>query len=116
MAGGLSHINQCIVSLDGLQSVPEAQGRVIDRRVNGVVPGGCVWLSVYFYHSQGVSGDNVGLLAGLGKFLGSLSVPWILGCDANMGPQTSGLVSWCTELGAAIVAPTSTTCAAGKGQ
>eukprot|EP00959_Pyramimonas_sp_CCMP1952_P369925 7747724-Pyramimonas_sp.AAC.1 len=65
MAGGLSHINQCTISLEGLKSVPEAQGRVIARHVNGVVPGGCVWLSVYFYHSQGVSGDNVGLLAGL---------------------------------------------------
>eukprot|EP00959_Pyramimonas_sp_CCMP1952_P293253 6133306-Pyramimonas_sp.AAC.1 len=33
-----------------------------------------------------------------------------------MGPQTSGLISWCSELGATIVAPTSTTCAVGKGQ
>eukprot|EP00959_Pyramimonas_sp_CCMP1952_P113260 2367320-Pyramimonas_sp.AAC.1 len=40
MAGGLAHINQCTVSLDSLKSVPEAQGRVIARHVNGVVPGG----------------------------------------------------------------------------
>eukprot|EP00959_Pyramimonas_sp_CCMP1952_P310438 6497017-Pyramimonas_sp.AAC.1 len=33
-----------------------------------------------------------------------------------MGPQSLGLISWCTELGATIVAPSTKTCAAGKGQ
>eukprot|EP00959_Pyramimonas_sp_CCMP1952_P319631 6688150-Pyramimonas_sp.AAC.1 len=100
MAGGRSHINQCTVSLEGLKSVPEEQGRVIARHVNGVVPGGC---------QQGQRGPPGGAWL-VSKFLGSLAVPWILGCDANMGPHTSGLISWCTELGATIVAPTSTTC------
>eukprot|EP00959_Pyramimonas_sp_CCMP1952_P202939 4244277-Pyramimonas_sp.AAC.1 len=55
------------------------------------------------------------MLEGLGLRLHQRTLPWVLGCDANMQPDDPGLVQWCAIVGATILAPRCKTCTAGKG-
>eukprot|EP00959_Pyramimonas_sp_CCMP1952_P112567 2353393-Pyramimonas_sp.AAC.2 len=75
------------------------------RHVDGVLSGGLIWPPVSFHHSQEVQGDSLPLMAALGKYLGSLALPWVIGCDANVNPATSGLFEWCHKLGACVISP-----------
>eukprot|EP00959_Pyramimonas_sp_CCMP1952_P085519 1789080-Pyramimonas_sp.AAC.1 len=55
-------------------------------------------------------------MATLGKYLGSLALPWVVGGDANVSPGASGFSEWCHRLGASVISHGKKTCAAGSGQ
>eukprot|EP00959_Pyramimonas_sp_CCMP1952_P109289 2286006-Pyramimonas_sp.AAC.1 len=66
LEGARRYLNQNTIEALDLAKVSQAAGRVLARNVHDVLPGGIVWVSVYVYHSIGVTAQNAELLAGLG--------------------------------------------------
>eukprot|EP00959_Pyramimonas_sp_CCMP1952_P342531 7176149-Pyramimonas_sp.AAC.2 len=50
LAGARRYLNQNTIEALDLAKVSQAAGRVLARHVHAVLPGGVVWVSVYFYH------------------------------------------------------------------
>ena len=64
-----------------------------------------VMVSVYLEHSVRLTGANVDLLGDLQEFLNSLSEPFIVGADWDMGPSMLEGPWWPRAVGGAALAP-----------
>jgi len=76
----------------------------------GGVAGGIMLVSIYLWHTEGLSARNRHLLACVGEVIRSYGRPFVIGGDFNMEPDSlAGWEGW-QKLGASIVAPTEATC------
>ena len=73
---------------------------------------GCILVSLYLRHSEGLSADNRKLLEEAAGELAQIKGPWILGMDANMEPEILRRSQWPELVGGTIFAPTVHTCGA----
>ena len=93
-----------------LPAALQSSGRATAARVNCMLPGGFVLISIYL--SDGLDTD---FLEELGVFLQQLDVPWVVAGDWNAIPEELSALGWVQTLGGRISAPDKMTCTMGKG-
>ena len=92
-------------------------GRVTAAHVQCGTKGGMVVVSVYLQHGIGVTAHNIETLAGLGRYLNDLAVPWVAGGDWNTPHTELSDAGWTQSVrGAAAAGPDATgTCRGARG-
>jgi hypothetical protein len=73
--------------------------------------GGLLVLTMYLWHSEGLSQRNLELLWAAGEVIVAHGGPWLLGADFNMSPEELGQAGgWLAKIGGVIQAPAVPTC------
>ena len=84
-------------SIDG--SPPDSPGRLACAWVDGIVRGGILLLSMYLWHSEGLSRRNMNLLCAAGERIVRHGGPWMIGADFNLPPDELAQASaWLSKL------------------
>ena len=87
------------------------QNRLSCAWIDGVLRGGVMVLSLYLWHSEGLSRRNLELLWAAGEVIAEHGGPWILGGDFNMTPgDLAAAKEWLNRIGGDIRAPDVPTC------
>ena len=71
-----------------------AEGRIAACHVGAVCRGGFHILSVYLWHSEGLTARNLHLLQTLAQVISRLRGPWLLAGDFNITPQELSASGW----------------------
>ena len=95
---------------DNLMWFAELGGRIRVSFVNAVLTGGLYVVSIYLWHSEGLSERNLTLLHSLGRLLASLRAPWIVAGDWNIIPSLLEKSGWLSLVKGRIHAAGSATC------
>ena len=67
-------------------------------------------MTMYLWHSEGMSRRNMGLLYAAGELISKHGGPWLLGADFNMTPDDLALANeWLLKVGGVIRAPATPT-------
>ena len=86
-------------------------GRLACTWIDGVVRGGLLVISMYLWHSEGLSRRNMELLCAAGDVIIKHGGPWLIGADFNMPPEELSQASrWLAKIGGVIKAPNVPTC------
>ena len=94
----------------------ESPGRLAVGWVDGVLRGGVMMISIYLWHSEGLSERNVALLHAAGEAIASFGGPWMMGGDWNMEPEElMRAQGWLARVGGTIRAPEAPTCRSALG-
>ena len=72
-------------------------------------------LSVYLWHTEGLTERNWRILHAAGECVAQFGGPWIIGGDFNMTPaELQGAQEWLKKIGGEIRAPEAPTCTNGN--
>ena len=94
-----------------LGEIPEcAEGRIAACHVGAVCKGGFHILSVYLWHSEGLTARNLDLLQTLAHVISRLRGPWLLAGDFNITPQELVASGWLQLVRGCCCAPQAPTC------
>ena len=94
-----------------LGEIPEcAEGRIAACHVGAVCKGGFHILSVYLWHSEGLSARNLDLLQTLAQVISRLRGPWLLAGDFNFTPQELVASGWLQLVRGRVSVPRAPTC------
>ena len=94
-----------------LGEIPEcAEGRIAACHVGAVCKGGFHILSVYLWHSEGLTARNLDLLQTLAQVIYRLRGPWLLAGDFNFTPQELVASGWLQLVRGRVCAPQAPTC------
>ena len=94
-----------------LGEIPEcAEGRIAACHVGAVCKGGFHILSVYLWHSEGLTARNLDLLQTLAQVISRLRGPWLLAGDFNITPQELAASGWLQLVRGCFCAPQAPTC------
>jgi hypothetical protein len=88
----------------------ELNGRVRISFVNAILKGGLFIISIYLWHSEGLSERNLSLLNHLARVLASLRAPWLIAGDWNMVPALLCKSGWLSLIKGDIHATGASTC------
>ena len=92
-------------------SPPGSAGRVAVAFVNGILRGGVLLVSVYLWHSEGLTTRNMEILHAAGEAIARFGGPWVLAGDFNMTPsELARAHEWLGRTAGDIVAPATPTC------
>ena len=96
-------------------SPPKSEGRLAAMWIDGVLRGGVLLLSIYFWHSEGLTERNKTLLAAAGEVIARAGGPWVIGGDFNMSPAefSEAAGEWLDRVGGQLFAPDAPTCTTG---
>ena len=86
------------------------RARVGCVHVGAMCRGGVHFVSVYFWHSEGLSQRNLDLMHYVAQLIKSLVGPWCMSADANMQPSVIQASGWLSLIGGKIMAPNGPTC------
>ena len=88
-----------------------AEGRLASAWVQGGVRGGILCLTVYLWHTEGMSVRNVEILAQAGEIIRQHRGPWLVGGDFNLPPDAFQKKAgwWLEKVGGSIQASGETT-------
>ena len=80
--------------------------------VDGIVRGGAMVISIYLWHSEGLSDRNRTILDAAAEAIRRFGGPWLMAGDFNMTPQDlrDGMEAWLDKLGGKVIAPPEPTC------
>jgi ribonuclease HI len=93
-----------------------SEGRLAAAWVGGVLRGGIMLMTIYLWHTEGLSARNVELLEAAGAAIAQYGGPWVLAGDFNMPPAELRLAQeWLKKIGGVVVAPDSITCKSASG-
>ena len=93
-----------------------AEKRVAVAWVDGVLRGGLMVISVYLWHSEGLSDRNMSVLHAAGDAIAKFGGPWLMGGDFNMTPaELQRAHAWLKQIGGQIRAPELPTCRSATG-
>ena len=96
---------------DPLQEIPCAAGRLTSVWIDGIIRGGLLVLSMYLWHSEGLSSRNWQILLEAGGVIAKHGGPWIIGAEFNMPEKQLGEAErWLRRIGGVIRAPSIPTC------
>jgi ribonuclease HI len=87
-----------------------SEGRLSAAWAGGILRGGIMLLSVYLWHSEGMTARNVELLEAAGAAIAQYGGPWVLAGDFNMTPEQLSEHDWLRSVGGIVKAPDDTTC------
>eukprot|EP00972_Heterocapsa_arctica_P075083 11079369-Heterocapsa_arctica.AAC.1 len=88
-----------------------SEGRLSAAWLEGVLRGGVMVMSVYLWHTEGLTERNIGILNAAGEAAARFGGPWLLAGDFNMTPsELQQAQGWLERIGGVIVAPQLTTC------
>ena len=91
--------------------IPEcAEGRIAACHVGAVCKGRFHILSVYLWHSEGLTARNLDLLQTLAQVTSRLRGPWLLAGDFNITPQELVASGWLQLVRRCCCAPLAPTC------
>ena len=94
-----------------LGEIPEcAEGRIAACHVGAVCKGVFHILSVYLWHSEGLTARNLDLLQTLAHVISRLRGPWLLAGDFNITPQELVASGWLQLVRGCCRAPQAPTC------
>ena len=92
-----------------------SEGRLAAAWAEGIIDGGIMAISVYLWHTEGLSARNLSILNAAGEAVAKHGGPWLLGGDFNMEPQELAVASrWLSKIGGVIRAPETATCINGN--
>ena len=78
---------------------------------DGVLRGGVMLISVYLWHTEGLTTRNLAILNAAGEAVARHGGPWIMVGDFNMTPEElQGAHEWLRKIGGKITAPREPTC------
>ena len=85
--------------------------------VQGVLRGGVLLVSIYLWHTEGLTDRNRALLDMAGAVISEFGGPWLLAGDFNMEPGAlaAEAADWLHRIGGKVVAPTAATCRSANG-
>ena len=95
---------------DAMGTFPELAHRVQVRWVGSICKGGIFIITVYLYHTEGLSARNLDLLQALAAIISRLKGPWVLAGDFNLQPKELIASGWLLLVGGVIKAPALETC------
>ena len=87
-----------------------AEGRIAACHVGAVCRGGFHVLSLYLWHSEGLTARNLELLQTLAQAISRLRGPWLLARDFNITPQELSASGWLQLVRGLVHAPQAPTC------
>ena len=93
-----------------------SEGRLSVAWVDGVLRGGVMVLSVYLWHTEGLTDRNMDLLNAVGEAVARFGGPWVLGGDMNLTPEDLACApDWLRRIGGVIQSPGEITCKSASG-
>ena len=95
---------------EAVESFQELSSRVHVRWVSSVCRGGIYVISIYLFHSEGLSTRNLDLLQAVAAIISRLKAPWVLAGDFNVEPQQLSDSGWLLLVGGVVKAPAVETC------
>ena len=93
-----------------VQPPGEWRSRVAVRWMGGYAKGGIHLISVYLWHSEGLSVRNLQLLEVVANIIRVIVGPWILGGDFNITPEVLRASGWLALVGAEVRGTAQATC------
>ena len=92
-------------------SPSDSPGRIATVWADGILRGGVLLISVYLWHSEGLTERNWGILRRAAEAAKKFGGPFVIAGDFNMEPEKMReQEQYLRHLGAKVVAPSSTTC------
>eukprot|EP00959_Pyramimonas_sp_CCMP1952_P450993 9442522-Pyramimonas_sp.AAC.1 len=85
-----------------------ANGRALAAHVHWGVPGGFILISTYLYVNEGLSDNNVRILAEICEYIevvNAMGLDWIVAGDFNLEQAEFGDMEWLYGLGGALARP-----------
>ena len=95
---------------DALAKFDELLYRVHIRWVGSICKGGIYVITVYLYHSEGLSDRNLNILQALAAIISRLKGPWIIAGDFNLDPAEVIGSGWLMLVDGLLRAPVVETC------
>ena len=99
------------MSRRNLSFIPEPyRHRITCTHVGALCRGGTHFVSIYPWHSEGLSSRNLDLMHYAAQVVKGLVGPWIMGADWNLSPQVLKESGWLELVRGTIVQPNGPTC------
>ena len=95
---------------DAMGMFHELSSRVHVRWVGSICRGGIYIITVYLFHSEGLSTRNLDLLQSLAALISRLKGPWVVAGDFNLQPQELIDSGWLFLVSGVVKAPALETC------
>ena len=111
--GVRSFMNSGVPFGDGHDLSPMGSaGRVSCTWLDGGLKGGVLLVSVYFWHSEGLTPRNMELLFAAGLAIKRWGGGWVMGGDFNLDPAifADGAAAWLERIGGVVHSPHASTC------
>ena len=88
------------------------EGRLTVGWADGIVKGGIMLVSVYLWHTEGLTESNRVILEAAGEAITNFGGAWLLGGDFNMAAEDLqwGMHAWLKKFGGKIFASAAPTC------